>query len=74
MNIEGATLFSATEGFCRERKLHSVGMYDLSDQPIVITMAVSEVAAEQFLEHLKQESLNIFYIKTPIEFGMTAER
>ncbi len=23
--------------------------------------------------HLKQESINVFYVKTPIEFGMTGE-
>ena len=74
MNIEGATLFSATEGFGRERKLHLVGIYDLSDQPVVVTMAVHEAAAENFLDHLKQEGVDIFYIKTPVEFGMTAER
>jgi PII-like signaling protein len=73
MNIEGATLFSATEGFGRERKLHLVGIYDISDQPVVVTMAVCETSAELFLDHLKQECVNIFYIKTPIEFGMTVE-
>ena len=71
LNIEGATLFCATEGFGRERKLHSVGFYDLSDQPVAVMMAVNKAAAELFLEHVKQEGINVFYIKTPIEFGMT---
>ena len=74
VNIEGATLFCATEGFGREGKLHSVGLYDLSDQPVAVTMAVSEAAAEHFLDHLKQEGIDVFYIRTPIEFGMTANR
>jgi PII-like signaling protein len=74
MNIEGATMFSATEGFGRQRKVHSVGIYDLSDQPVAVTMAVSKTDAEHFLEHLKQEGIDIFYIKTPIEFGMTLSR
>jgi len=73
LSIEGATLFSATEGFGHERKLHAVGFYDQSDQPVAVTMAASQTAAEHFLEHLKQEGLNVFYIKTPIEFGMTLE-
>jgi uncharacterized protein len=74
MSIEGATLFSATEGYGRERKLHLVGIYDLLDQPVVVTMAVHEASAERFLAHLKHEGVNIFYIKTPVEFGMTSDR
>lgn len=72
MNIEGATLFSAIEGFGRERKLHLAGIYDLSDQPVVVTMVVHEASIEHFLDHLKQEGVDIFYIKTRVEFGMTA--
>jgi len=74
MNIAGATLFPAAEGFGRTRKLHLVGIYDISDQPVAVTMAVHEASAELFLDHLKQEGVDIFYIKTPVEFGLTSER
>jgi hypothetical protein len=36
-------------------------------------MAVSEADAERIFKRLKEESINIFYVKTPIEFGMTGE-
>jgi len=71
MGINGATLFTATEGFGRERKLHCTGYFDISDQPITVSMAVSEDDARIFLQHLKQEGINVFYIKSPIEFGLT---
>lgn len=71
IGIKGATLFTAAEGFGRERKLHFAGHFDMSDQPIEVTMAVSEDDAKIFLEHLKHEEVNVFYIKSPIEFGMT---
>ena len=37
------------------------------------TMAVNEQEADRMFAHLKQESINVFYVKTPIEFGMTGE-
>jgi PII-like signaling protein len=71
MGIKGATLFTAAEGFGRERTLHFAGYFDVSDQPIEVSMAVSEDDAKTFLEHLKQEGINVFYTKSPIEFGTT---
>ncbi len=69
----GATLIVATEGFGHDRKLHSAHFFELTDQPIEVTMAVDEQEAERMFAHLKQESINVFYVKTPIEFGMTEE-
>ena len=37
-------------------------------------MAVSEADAERLFMRLKEEGVNIFYVKTPIEFGMSGER
>ncbi|KAA0888118.1 DUF190 domain-containing protein [Oryzomonas rubra] len=71
LGIKGATLFTAAEGFGRERKLHFVGYFDMSDQPIEVSMAVSDDNAKIFLEHLKREKVNVFYVKSPIEFGRT---
>jgi len=73
LNISGATLTVAAEGFGRNRKLHSAHFFELTDQPIEVTMAVSEQQAERMFAHLKQENVKVFYVKTPIEFGMTGE-
>jgi PII-like signaling protein len=73
IGINGATLIPAAEGFGHDRKIRSTHFFELSDQPIEITMAVSEADAERFFKRLKEESINIFYVKTPIEFGMTGE-
>ena len=37
-------------------------------------MAVSGGEADRLFARLQDEGINIFYIKTPIEFGMTGER
>ncbi|MBK7365455.1 MAG: DUF190 domain-containing protein [Nitrosomonas sp.] len=73
LGIGGATLIIATEGFGRDRKLHSAHFFELTDQPIKVTMAVNEREAECMFAHLKDEGINIFYVKTPIEFGMSGE-
>ncbi|MBX3639983.1 MAG: DUF190 domain-containing protein [Nitrosomonas sp.] len=73
LGISGATLTVAVEGFGRDRKLHSAHFFDLTDQPVEVTMAVSEQQAERIFGHLKAESVKVFYVKTPIEFGMTGE-
>lgn len=73
LGVAGATLIAATEGFGHDRKLHSAHFFDLADQPIEIMMAISLEDASRLFEKLREERINIFYIKTPIEFGMTGE-
>ncbi len=74
LGIRGATLIAASEGFGHQGKLHSAHFFELADQPIEVTMAVTEDEAERFFARLREEGVNLFYIKVPIEFGMTAER
>lgn len=73
LGVAGATLIAATEGFGHDRKLHSAHFFDLADQPIEIIMAISQEDAIRLFEKLREERIKIFYIKTPIEFGMTGE-
>jgi PII-like signaling protein len=74
MGIGGATLVSATEGFGQHRRIHSAHFFELADQPVEVTLAVSEADAARLFERLKQEGIDIFYTQAPIEFGMTGQR
>lgn len=74
IGIGGATLIPAVEGFGHDRKLRSAHFFELTDQPLEVTMAVSASDAERLFTRLKEEGINIFYVKTPIEYGMTGER
>lgn len=74
IGISGATLITAAEGFGHDRKIRSTHFFELADQPIEVTMAVSEADVERLFARLKEEEINIFYVKTPIEFGMTGDR
>ena len=73
LGIGGATLMTATEGFGHDRKLHSAHFFELADQPVQVTMAVNEQQAERLFDYLKQEDIKVFYVKTPIEFGVTGD-
>jgi PII-like signaling protein len=67
LGIRGATLFPATKG----ENLPSAQFFELTDQLVEITMSISKVESEIMFSRLREENINIFYLKFPIEFGMT---
>ena len=73
LGVGGATLIAATEGFGHGHKLHSAHFFELADQPIEVTMALSAEDTERLFQRLREEKINVFYVKTTIEFGMTGE-
>lgn len=73
LGISGATLITATEGFGHDGKLHSAHFFELSDQPIEVTMALSAADAERMFTRLREEGINVFFVKTAVEYGMSGE-
>lgn len=73
IGISGATLIAGSEGFGHDRKIRSTHFFELTDQPIEVTMAVSSTDADRLFARLQAEGVNIFYVKAPIEFGMTGD-
>lgn len=71
LEIGGATMITAAEGFGRDRKLRSTHFFELVNQPVEVTMAVNKLDSERLFQRLREEGINIFCVKTPIEFGMT---
>lgn len=74
LGIRGATLFAADEGLGHDRRLHSAHFFELSDQPLEVTLAVTESEVELMFELLEKYKTNVFYTLIPIEFGMSGER
>ena len=70
MHLGGATLVGAGEGFGHHRKLHSVRFFELASQPLEVIMALTAEEADRLFERLAQEDVHVFYVKTPVEFGM----
>lgn len=73
LGIGGATLLAASEGFGHDRKLHSAHFIELADQPVEVMMALGEADAERLFQRLRDERVRVFYVKAPIEFGVTGE-
>lgn len=71
LNIGGATVIAAAEGFGHTRKLHSAHFFELGDQPVEVQIALSEDDAQRLFQCLAEEGIKVFYTKTPIEFGVT---
>lgn len=74
MGIGGATLVAANEGFGRHKRIHAMRLFNLSEQPHEVIMAVTEDEANRFFERLGEEGIKVFYCKTPVEFGTTNGR
>ena len=70
MGLPGATLVAGSEGFGHHRRIHSAHFFELADQPQEVQVAVSSEDAERLFERLKQEGVHLFYVKTPVEFGV----
>jgi len=73
LGINGATIFAASEGFGRDKKIHSGHFFELGDQPQEIVITASEEQITKLFNLIKAEKINIPYIKTPVEFGTTGE-
>jgi uncharacterized protein len=73
LGVGGATLIAAAEGFGHHHRLHSAHFFELADQPIEVMMALTEGDTDRLFQRLRDEKINVFYVKTPIEFGMTGD-
>ncbi len=73
MGLPGATLVAGSEGFGYHRRIHSAHFFELADQPQEVQMAVNREDAERLFERLRQEGVHLFYVKTPVEFGVLGD-
>ena len=69
MGLQGATLIPATEGFGRHGRLHSAHFFELADQPLEVLVVVTQDEAVRLFARLQSEGVQLFYVKTPVEFG-----
>ena len=70
LGIKGITTTVGVQGIGRDGRLHSAHFIELSDQPVEVTMALSPQQCEALFARLEEDKANIFYVKTPVEFGI----
>jgi len=73
LGISGATVVPGSEGFGHHGRIHAARFFELADQPLEVQMAVTGEEAERLFERLKAEGVHLFYVKTPVEFGVLGE-
>ena len=70
LGLRGASLHAGGESFARGGRIHSAHFFELTDQPVEVLIAVTSEEATRLFDRLKQEGVHLFYVKTPVEFGV----
>jgi len=71
--IKGGSAFRAIAGYGRHHKLHEAGFFELAgSESIEVGFAVTGDEADKLLNLVNTEKLSLFYVKTPVEFGLTS--
>lgn len=71
--ITGATVNLAQGGYGRGGEYRASRFFQLSGRPIEITMAASPEKSDQLFAKIHEAGLNVFYLKVPVEYGITGE-
>lgn len=70
LGLKGATLVAGSEGFGHHGRIHSARFFELADQPLEVQIAVGAEDADRLFARLEAEGVHLFYVKTPVEFGV----
>lgn len=73
MNLRGATVLAGMEGIDHQGLFHSASFFELADRPVQIQFAVSNQQVTELLNYLNDKEISLFYVKTPIEFGVVGQ-
>jgi PII-like signaling protein len=75
LGIGGGSAFRALAGFGRRGVLHEEHFYELAgDLAIAVEFIVTTEQAEALMALLVRESIDIPYVRMPVEFGVTTLR
>lgn len=73
LGLSGATLIPAAVGIGHAGRLHSAHFFELGDQPVSVQLAVTAEQSDRLFARLEAEAIRLFYVKTPVEFGVLGE-
>ena len=64
----------AIAGYGRHGVLHEDRFFELAgDLPIVVDFVVSDAEAARLIDLVSAERASLFYVKIPVEFGLTPD-
>ena len=71
LGIHGGSAFRAIAGFGRHGVLHEDHFFELAGElPVAVKFIVTEEEVEKLLACVEKESLSLFYVRTPVRFGI----
>jgi PII-like signaling protein len=74
IGIHGGSAFRAIAGYGRHGRLHEEHFFELAgDLPVEVGFALAEEEAQRLLDRLKDEKLELFYLKVPLEMGFVGK-
>jgi PII-like signaling protein len=73
LGLRGATVIPASEGIGHHHRIHSAHFFELADQPVSVVIAATREEADRLFERLRAEGVNLFYVKTAVEFGVVGK-
>ena len=73
LGVSGVTVSVAQGGYGRDGKYQSARFFETGEQPIEVTMALGADKTDELFARISKEGLKVFYLKTPIEYGITGE-
>jgi PII-like signaling protein len=72
LGIEGGSAFRALAGYGRNGRLHEDRFLELAgDLPVEVGFVVTTQQADAFVEHIRAQGLNLFYLRVPVAAGFT---
>lgn len=70
LGYPGGSAFLSLAGFGEHRLLHEEHFFELrGDLPVVVSFVLSEKQAAEFLNVIKEEKVEVFYVKFPVDYG-----
>jgi uncharacterized protein len=70
IGIHGGSIFRGIAGFGRHGVIHEEHFFELaSDVPMEAVFIGAEKEIQAFLDKVKEEGVQLFYTKEPLEFG-----
>jgi PII-like signaling protein len=73
LGVRGATVFPGREGFGHDGRFHSDSLFDMEDTPLQVVMALSPDECDRLFAAIAAHGHRVFYTKSRVEFGFTAE-
>ena len=74
LGIQGGSAFRAIAGFGRHGHLHEEHFFELAGEvPVQVGFAVKAEDAERLLALVADAGLQLFYLRLPVEIGVTGK-